>query len=54
MHLNGHGRGDQIVQVLVKTPGKLSKKQEELFRQLAELEQESDENKPGFIKNLFT
>lgn len=52
-HLNGRGRGDQIVQVVVKTPGRLTKKQEELFRQLAELEQESDEDKKGFIKNLF-
>jgi molecular chaperone DnaJ len=52
-HLNGRGRGDQIVQVVVKTPGKLTRKQEELFRQLADLEQESDEDKKGFIKNLF-
>ncbi len=53
VHINGRGRGDQIVQVLVKTPGKLTRKQEELFRQLAELEQESDEDKKGFIKTLF-
>lgn len=52
-HLNGRGRGDQIVQVLVKTPGKLTRKQEELFRQLAELDQESDEDKKGFIQNLL-
>jgi len=36
--LQGYGTGDQIVQVLVETPKKLNAKQEELFRQLAELE----------------
>ena len=34
-HLRGHGRGDQIIQILVKTPVKLTKKQENLFRELA-------------------
>ncbi|MEI6126301.1 MAG: molecular chaperone DnaJ [Pseudomonadota bacterium] len=52
-HINGRGRGDQIVQVIVATPKKLSKKQEELFRQLAVLEEEN-EDKKGFIKNFFT
>ena len=52
-HINGRGRGDQIVQVLVKTPGKLTRKQEELFRQLAKLDQETDEDKKGFIQNLL-
>ncbi len=36
--LQGYGQGDQIVQVAVETPKKLTAKQEELFRQLAELE----------------
>lgn len=39
--LNGYGQGDQIVQVSVETPKKLSTKQEELFRQLAELDNQN-------------
>ena len=51
-HLNGRGNGDQLVQIIVKTPTKLTRQQEELFRQLAALEQE-DTDKKGFIKNMF-
>jgi len=51
-YLNSRGKGDQIVQIIVKTPSKLSKKQEELFKELAALE-ERDEDKKGFIQNLF-
>jgi len=36
-HLRGFGRGDQIVQVLVKIPTNLNKKQEELLREFARL-----------------
>lgn len=36
-HLRGYGRGDQIVQVLVKIPTNLNKKQEELLREFAKL-----------------
>ena len=36
-HLQGRGRGDLIVTVVVDTPEDLSKEQEELMRQLAEL-----------------
>jgi len=50
--LNGLGRGDEIIQVIVKTPTKLSRRQQELFRDLAETE-ERDANSNGFIKNLF-
>ncbi len=35
-HLNAHGKGDLIVEVLVETPSKLSKRQKELMRELAE------------------
>jgi molecular chaperone DnaJ len=35
-HLNSHGKGDLIVEVRVQTPGKLSKQQKDLLRQLAE------------------
>ena len=35
-HLNAHGKGDLIVEVRVETPGKLTKRQRELMRELAE------------------
>ncbi len=35
-HLNSHGKGDLVVEVRVETPGKLTKQQRELLRQLAE------------------
>ncbi|MBU2229501.1 molecular chaperone DnaJ [Patescibacteria group bacterium] len=33
-HLNARGRGDQLVEVIVKTPDKLTRKQKELFEKL--------------------
>ena len=51
-YLNGTGRGDQIIQVIVKTPTKLSKRQQELFQELADLETEHESDK-GFFKNMF-
>ncbi len=39
-HLNGRGRGDQIIQVVVQIPKKLTKQQEELLREFAALEEE--------------
>jgi len=35
-HLNAHGKGDLIVEIRVQTPGKLSKQQKELLKQLSE------------------
>ncbi len=35
-HLNEHGKGDLIIEVRVATPGKLTKAQRELLRQLSE------------------
>lgn len=35
--LNGRGRGDHLVTIIVKTPTKLSRKQKELLRQLEEI-----------------
>jgi molecular chaperone DnaJ len=35
-HLNSHGKGDLIVEIRVQTPGKLTKAQKELLRQLSE------------------
>ena len=37
-HIRGRGRGDMYVHLHVETPRRLTKKQEELFRKLAELE----------------
>ncbi|MBX6316014.1 MAG: molecular chaperone DnaJ, partial [Isosphaeraceae bacterium] len=38
--INGRGRGDELIEVVVETPTKLSARQEELLRELAELEHE--------------
>ena len=38
--LNGRGRGDELVEVVVETPRRLSSRQEELLRELAEIEHE--------------
>ena len=43
-------RGDQIVQVNVKTPTHVSKKQESLLREFAKLEANSISDK---LKNIF-
>jgi molecular chaperone DnaJ len=48
--LRGRGRGDQIIQVLVKTPTRLNKKQENLLREFAKAEASKLSNK---IKRVF-
>ena len=50
-YLNRSGRGSQIVQVIVKTPDKLTKRQEELLRELGELDNKNGSK--GIFKNLF-
>lgn len=35
-NINGHGQGDQLVRIQIKTPAKLSAKQKKLFEELAE------------------
>jgi molecular chaperone DnaJ len=56
-NLRGGRKGDLLVQIVVETPGKLSVRQEELFRELAELEQKdvSPERKSFFdkLRDLF-
>jgi molecular chaperone DnaJ len=55
--LNGHGRGDQYVEVKVQTPAKLTKRQRELLQELHSTI--SVENKPvsrsllGKVKEIF-
>ena len=36
--INGRGRGDQLVEVIIETPRRLSPRQEEILRELAELD----------------
>ncbi len=48
--LRGHGKGDQIIQVLVKTPTGLTKKQEALLKEFAKLESAKLSSK---IKRVF-
>jgi molecular chaperone DnaJ len=48
--LRGHGRGDQIIQVAIKTPTHLTKKQEDLLRDFAKLESKKLSHK---IKNIL-
>ena len=56
-HLEGRGRGDLLVQVLVETPADLSKDEEELLRHLAALRGEevadADTGLLGKIKSAF-
>lgn len=56
--LNGRARGDELVEVSVETPRKLSPRQEELLRELAELEHEnvSPKRKSFFekLRDYFT
>jgi len=49
--LHGRGRGDQIMQVMVKTPTSLNKKQEALLKEFAKLESKKLSKK---IKKMFT
>ena len=50
-HLNEHGRGDLIVQIVVQTPTRLTKVQKELVRQLSETL--TVENTPTARNGLF-
>lgn len=56
-HVNGRGRGDLLVQVVVDTPTKLSKEQEEILRDFAEKRGEAvadpDHSLFGKLKGAF-
>lgn len=50
-HIKGFGRGDQIIAVYLKTPTKLTEKEEKLFRELAEISGEKTIDKTkGFFQ----
>jgi molecular chaperone DnaJ len=52
-HLQGYGEGDQIVQVILETPKKLTKRHEELFRELADLDEKHvSAKRKGFLDSL--
>ena len=46
-HLQGYGVGSQIVKVIVETPEKLTKKQKDIFKQLAK-----ESKHKGFFKRI--
>ena len=48
--LRGYGRGDQIIQVEIQTPTKLTKKQESLLREFSDIESDKLKSK---IKKIF-
>lgn len=45
--LGGYGKGDQLVEVVVEVPRKLTKDQEKLLRQFAETEDQRDTRASG-------
>lgn len=52
--LHGRGRGDLIVQAVIKTPEKLTKKQEQLLREYAEISGEPvKEHSKGIFERLY-
>jgi molecular chaperone DnaJ len=52
-YLHGHGRGDQLVQVEIQTPKRLTAEQERLLREYARLSgEEVAAKKEGFFKRL--
>lgn len=48
-NLKGFGKGDQIIQFLIKTPTNLSKKGEELLREFSSLERKKKTEEKGFF-----
>jgi molecular chaperone DnaJ len=51
--IHGRGRGDQLIEIVVETPHHLTPRQEELLRELAELEHEEvGRKRKGFFEKL--
>ncbi len=54
-HLNSHGKGDLIVEVRVQTPGKLTRQQKDLLKQLGDtMKVENTPNNAGFVDRVKT
>jgi molecular chaperone DnaJ len=52
-HMRRDGRGDQVVQVVLEVPAKVSKREEEILRELLELESSSrDKKNESFLDKL--
>ena len=51
-HLEGRGRGDQLVRVFVEVPDKLTDRQKELLSEFGEIESEKSGSKSFFEKIL--
>jgi molecular chaperone DnaJ len=47
-HLKGFGRGDLLVEVVVKTPENLTKRQQELLREFAQIDKSKKSNQSLF------
>lgn len=50
--LRGHGRGDEVVQVVLKTPKNLTKRQMEILKEFEEIS-EKKETEEGLWRGLF-
>jgi len=45
--IRGYGKGDQIIQIIVKTPKNITKRQEEILREFEEISKNSDRGEKG-------
>jgi molecular chaperone DnaJ len=53
-HLKRHGRGDMIINLEIKIPTHLTKQQEELLKEFAQIEDEKEQQQhEGFFKKFF-
>lgn len=52
--IRGYGRGDQMIQVIVKTPKNLTKQQEEILREFEELSRKKQSGEEGWKKFFRT
>jgi molecular chaperone DnaJ len=48
--IRGYGRGDQLVQIIVKTPKNLTKRQEEILKEFEELSKKKGKEEEGWKK----